>query len=322
MKAVIVTEQGGPEVLEISDAPEPIPGPGEIRVDVKAAGVNFLDIQQRSGSYKMTTPFVAGNEGAGVVSAIGADVTEVTVGDRVGWAMIPQSGYAEQVLINADRAVALPDGIDEETAAAVLLQGLTAHYLTRSTYQVKAGDTVLVHAVAGGMGLLITQMVQLAGGRVIGTTSTEEKAEFARSAGASDVLLSGREDLAAAVRNLTGGEGVAAVYDGLGKVTFEASLRSLRRRGTLVLYGAASGPVPPFELHRLARGSLYVTRPGLVDYIATRAELLERAAEIFRWVEDGSLTVNIGGRYPLADATRAHEDLASRKTTGKLILLT
>lgn len=320
MRAVIVHEQGAPDVLRISEVATPEPGPGQIRVDVVAAGVNFLDVQQRSGNYKMKTPFVAGNEGAGVVSAVGEGVAEVAVGDRVGWAMIAESGYAEQILIDAQRAIPLPDGIDEETAAAVLLQGLTAHYLTRSTYPVQPGDTVLVHAAAGGMGLLTTQMVKLAGGRVIGTASTEQKAEIAREAGAFEVLPSGADDLAAQVRALTDGQGVAAVYDGVGKDTFEASLRSLRRRGTLALYGSASGAVPPFDLQRLARGSLTVVRPGLVDHIATRSELLGRAAEIFDWLEAGSLTVRIGGRYRLEDAARAHEDLAGRATTGKLVL--
>lgn len=320
MRAVIVNEQGAPDVLRISEVASPEPGPGQIRVDVVAAGVNFLDVQQRSGNYRMTTPFVAGNEGAGVVSAIGADVTEVEIGDRVGWAMIAESGYAEQVVIAADRAIPLPEAIDDETAAAVLLQGLTAHYLTRSTYPVQPGDTVLVHAAAGGMGLLITQMVKIAGGRVIGTASTPEKAEIAREAGAFEVLASNADDLAQQVRALAGGDGVAAVYDGVGKDTFETSLKSLRRRGTLALYGSASGIVPPFDLQRLARGSLTVARPGLVDFIATRSEMLGRAAEIFDWLETGSLTVHIGGRYALADAARAHEDLAGRSTTGKLVL--
>lgn len=320
MRAVIVNEQGAPDVLRISEVASPEPGPGQIRVDVVAAGVNFLDVQQRSGNYRMTTPFVAGNEGAGVVSAIGADVTEVEIGDRVGWAMIAESGYAEQVVIAADRAIPLPEAIDDETAAAVLLQGLTAHYLTRSTYPVQRGDTVLVHAAAGGMGLLITQMVKIAGGRVIGTASTPEKAEIAREAGAFEVLASNADDLAQQVRALAGGDGVAAVYDGVGKDTFETSLKSLRRRGTLALYGSASGIVPPFDLQRLARGSLTVARPGLVDFIATRSEMLGRAAEIFDWLETGSLTVHIGGRYALADAARAHENLAGRSTTGKLVL--
>ncbi|MRJ77332.1 zinc-binding dehydrogenase [Aeromicrobium sp. SMF47] len=320
MKAMIVNEQGAPDVLRLSEIATPEPGPGEIRVDVSAAGVNFLDVQQRSGNYRMRTPFVAGNEGAGVVSAIGDGVTEVHVGDRVGWAMIAESGYAEQVVIDADRAIPLPDAIDDETAAAVLLQGLTAHYLTRSTYPVQPGDTVLVHAAAGGTGLLVTQMVRLAGGRVIGTASTREKAEIAREAGAFEVLTSGTDDLVAKVRDLTAGHGVAAVYDGVGKDTFEASLKSLGRRGTLALYGSASGPVPPFDLQRLARGSLSVARPGLVDHIATRAELLWRAAEVFDWLEQGSLAVRVGGRYALADAARAHEDLAGRRTTGKLVI--
>jgi NADPH:quinone reductase len=321
MRAVVVDEQGGPEVLELVDRPEPEPGPGEVRVDVGAAGVNFLDIQQRSGTYRMRTPFGMGSEGAGSVSAVGPDVDGVAVGDRVAWAMVTGAGYAEQAVVPADRAVPVPDGIDDETAAAVMLQGLTAHYLTRSTYPVQPGDDVLVHAAAGGTGLLLTQLVTRAGGRVIGTVSAPEKARLAREAGATDVLLSGEDTLADDVRELTGGAGVAVAYDGVGRVTFETSRRSLRPRGMLVLYGLASGPVDPVDPQRLARGSLFLTRPGLVDHIASREELLGRAADLWGWLADGGLTVRIGGRYPLAEARRAHEDLASRRTTGKLLIL-
>ncbi|MCW2580845.1 MAG: qor [Blastococcus sp.] len=316
----MVPEQGGPEVLRLVEEPEPVPAGGEVRVDVRAAGVNFLDIQQRSGAYRMRTPFPAGNEGAGVVSAVGAGVEGVAVGDRVAWAMV-NGGYAEQVLLPADRLVPVPDEVDDETAAAVLLQGLTAHYLTRTTYPVQVGDDVLLHAAAGGTGLLLTQLVTAAGGRVIATASTPEKAELALAAGADVVLQSGSPDLVDRVRELTGGIGVAAVYDGVGRSTFDVSRKCLRRRGVLVLFGVASGPVPPLDPQILGRNSLYLTRPGLIDHIATRAELLGRAAEVFAAVASGTLRVRIGGRYPLAEAARAHDDLASRRSTGKLLIL-
>ena len=320
MRSVVVNEQGGPEVLMVVDGPVPDPGPGQMRVTVGAAGVNFLDIQQRSGTYRMRTPFAIGSEGAGSVSAVGPEVTGVSVGDRVAWAMVP-GGYAEEVVVPADRVVPVPDSVDDETAAAVLLQGLTAHYLTRSTYPVQPGDDVLLHAAAGGMGLLLVQLATRAGGRVIGTASTAEKAKLAREAGAAEVLLSGDPGLADRVRGLTGGRGVGVVYDGVGKDTFDISRNCLRPRGMLALFGLASGNVPAFEPQLLGRGSLFLTRPGLVDYIATREELLARAADLFAWIGDGSLSVRIGGRYPLAEACRAHEDLASRRTTGKLLIL-
>ena len=320
MRAVVVPVQGGPEVLQVVELPEPSPGPGEVRVDVRAAGVNFLDVQQRSGTYRMRTPFTAGNEGAGVVSAVGPDVDGVAVGDRVAWAMI-SGGYAEQVVLPADRVVPVPDGVDDETAAAVLLQGLTAHYLTRTTYAVQPGDDVLLHAAAGGTGLLLVQLVTAAGGRLIGTASSPEKADLARAAGAEEVLPSDSPDLVDRVRELTGGHGVAAAYDGVGRATFDISRKCLRRRGVLVLFGVASGPVPPFDPQILGKGSLYLTRPGLVDHIATREDLLGRAAEVFAAVAAGTLRVRVGGRYPLAEAARAHDDLASRRSTGKLLLL-
>jgi NADPH2:quinone reductase len=320
MRAVMVHEQGGPEVLRVVESPTPEPGPGQVRVDVRAAGVNFLDVQQRSGGYRMRTPFGMGNEGAGVVSGVGPDVDGVRVGDRVAWAMLP-GGYAEQVVLPVDRLVPVPDAVDDETAAAVLLQGLTAHYLTRSTYAVRPGDDVLVHAAAGGTGGLVVQMARLAGGRVIGTASTDEKADLARESGADEVLLSGADDLADRVRALTGDEGVHVAYDGVGGPTFDVSRRSLRRRGMLVLFGLAGGPVPPLDPQALLRGSLFLTRPGLVDHIATREELLGRAADVFAAVADGRLRVRIGGRYPLAEAHRAHTDLQSRRTTGKLLVL-
>ena len=327
MKAVLVRQVGGPEVLEVADQPSPEPGSGQLRVDVEAAGVNFIDTYERSGQYRRRTPFVAGSEGAGTVSGVGPEVDGVTVGDRVAWAMVRGAGYAGQVLVPADRAVPVPDGVDTETAAAALLQGMTAHYLTRSTYHVSADDNVLIHAAAGGTGLLLTQLCRIAGARVIATTSTQQKADLAREAGATDVIVYGSSgapdlDIASEVRRLTDGTGVAVVYDGVGRSTFDASLDSLRPRGLMVLFGASSGPVPPFDPQVLnAKGSLFLTRPSLAHYVADRDELLWRAAEIFEWVRTGQLTVRIGGRYPLTEARRAHEDLAARRTTGKLLVI-
>jgi NADPH2:quinone reductase len=320
MRAVVVTRSGGPEVLEVRDVPAPEPDPGQLLVDVEAAGVNYRDVYEREGGgYGRTAPFVAGVEGAGTVAAVGPDVTDFAVGDRAAWSSGPGS-FAEQVVVDAARAVPVPEGVSNELAAAALLQGMTAHYLATSTYPVQAGDDILVHAAAGGVGLLLTQVVKLRGGRVIGTTSTAEKAEIARGAGADDVI--GYDGFAERVRELTGGEGVAAVYDGVGRTTFDASLASLRRRGSMVLYGAASGPVREFDPTRLQDGgSLFLTRPSLQHYVATRDELLERAGAVFGWIADGSLEVRIGGRYPLEEARRAYEDLESRRTTGKLLLL-
>ncbi len=306
-------------MLELEERPAPTPGPGQLLVEAAVAGVNYRDVYERRGPpYGGEPPFVAGVEGAGTVAAVGEGVAGVSVGDRVVWANAPGS-YAEQVVVEAERAVPIPDGVGDDVAAASLLQGMTAHYLCTSTYPVQAGDTVLVHAAAGGVGLLLTQLVKRRGGRVIATTSTEQKAELARSAGADEVI--GYEGLAERVRELTGGEGVAAAYDGIGKETFDESLACLRRRGMLVLYGAASGPVPPVDPARLfAGGSLYLTRPSLQHYTATREELLERAGAVLGWIADGSLEVRIGGRYPLERAAEAQRDLESRATAGKLLL--
>jgi NADPH2:quinone reductase len=321
MRAIQVQRHGGPEVLEVVDAEAPRPGPGELLVDVAAAGVNFIDTYNRAGVYPTTPPFVLGSEGAGVVAGVGEGVEDVAVGDHVGWTAAPGS-YAEQVVVPAASALRVPGGVADEVAAAVLLQGMTAHYLTASTYPVQEGDTALVHAAAGGVGLLLTQMVKLRGGRVIATVSTEEKAALARGAGADEVIRYDQVEFAPEVRRLTGDEGVAVVYDGVGKATFEGSLASLRIRGMLALYGGASGQVPPFDLQRLNRaGSLFVTRPTLVHYTRTREETEARARDVFDWIASGRLDVRIGGRYPLADAARAHADLESRRTTGKLILL-
>jgi NADPH2:quinone reductase len=314
-----VPSSGAADVLQVTDIDRPSPGAGQVLVRVAVAGVNYMDVYQRSGTVSLPIPFVAGVEGVGTVAEVGDGVDDLPIGRRVGWLRGGQGSYAEYVLVDAAMAVPVPDGVPDETAAAVLMQGVTAQYLATDTYRVRPGDTVLVHAAAGGVGQLLTQVVKLRGGRVIGTVSTEQKAEIARAAGADDVLR--YDEVPARVKQLTGGEGVAAVYDGVGGATFEGSLASLRPRGVLVVYGAASGPTPPLEIPRLqAGGSLYVTRPTVVHYTATREELRARTDELFGWVASGQLRVSIGGRYPLSDATRAHQDLESRRTTGKLLL--
>lgn len=321
MRAVVVNQIGGPGVLTLAEQDPPEPGPGQLLVDVAAAGVNFMDIYQREGRppYRRDLPFVPGAEGAGTVAALGPGVDGFAVGDRVAWAGAP-GGYAEQALIPASSAVPVPDGVDIQIAAAVMLQGITAHYLSHSTYPVAAGDPVVVHAAAGGVGLLLTQIVKMRGGVVIATTSTAAKADLARQAGADHVT--GYEALGTVVGQATGGAGAAVVYDGVGQATFDASLAALRPRGLMVLYGGSSGPVPPFELQRLAgAGSLFITRPTMIHYIASREELLWRTGDLFAWIAGGRLSVRIGGSYPLAEAARAHEDLAARRTTGKLLLL-
>jgi NADPH:quinone reductase len=321
MRAVVVKQHGGPEVLQISDREVPQAGPGQLVVEIAAAGVNFMDIYQRQGNspYAGDLPYVPGAEGAGTVVAVGPGVSDFAEGDRVAWTGVPGS-YAEQVVVPADRAVPVPDGLDLQVAAAVMLQGMTAHYLSHSTYPVAQGDPVVVHAAAGGVGLLLTQMVTRRGGTVIATASTADKADLARTAGADHVA--GYGDFVAVVRDVTHGAGAAVVYDGVGRTTFDDSLSALRPRGYMVLYGAASGPVPPLELQRLAAGgSLFLTRPTLGHYIASREELLSRAGDLFTWINQGNLEVRIGGTYPLADAARAHDDLSARRTTGKLLLL-
>ena len=321
MRAVVVREHGGPEVLRVGDRPSPKAGTGQLVVDVTAAGVNYVDIYQREGRppYGGDLPYVPGAEGAGTVAEVGPGVVGFAQGDRVAWAGAPGC-YAEQAVVPADRSVPVPDGLDARVAAAVMLQGMTAHYLCTSTYPVAHGDHVVVHAAAGGVGLLLTQMAKARGGTVIGTTSTEEKAALARQAGADRVV--GYEDFVAVVREATDGVGAAAVYDGVGRATFEDSLAALRPRGYMVLYGASSGPVPPFELQRLMTGgSLFITRPTLANYTANRDELLRRAGDLFRWIARGELAVRIGASYALNDAARAHDDLSARRTTGKLLLL-
>ena len=319
MRAVVIREPGGPDVLELREVPEPRAGEGEALVAVEAAGVNFRDVYERLGRHGKELPAVAGAEGAGTVVAVGPGVEDVRVGDRVAWSNVPGS-YAERVVADAARLVPVPDAIPSEVAAAVLLQGMTAHYLAADTYPVSPGETVVVHAAAGGVGQLLTRVVKLRGGVVVATASTGEKRALASDAGADHAVP--YEGFAERVRELTGGEGAAAVFDGVGRATFDESLQALRPLGMLVLYGAASGPVEPFDPMRLEHGgSLFLTRPSLRHYTASRDELLRRAGEVFAWVLDGTLPAVVGGQYPLAEARRAHEDLEARRTTGKLLLV-
>ena len=322
MRAVVVTRHGGPEVLEVQELPDPSPGPDDLVVEVEAAGVNFIDVYQREGRYPLDLPFVAGLEGAGTVCEVGPHVRDAQAGDRVAWAMVNGTGCTTRAVVPAARAVPVPDGVSTEQAAAVLLQGMTAHFLCESTCPVQAGEDVVVHAAAGGVGLLLTQMVSRKGGRVIGTVSTEEKETLARGAGASDVVRYDREDLVERVRALTSGRGVRVVYDGVGQATFDASLDCLAPRGMLVLFGAASGAVQPVDPMILAgKGSLFLTRPSLAHYVEDRNELLLRAREVFAQVRRGELEVRVGARYPLEEAARAQQDLAGRVTTGKSLVL-
>jgi NADPH2:quinone reductase len=319
VRAILITEAGGPQVLTPTELPDPAPGPGEVLVEVAAAGVNYIDTYQREGIYPVALPFVPGLEAVGRVVALGADVEGFAVGDRVAWCEVLGS-YAERVAVPADKAVPVPDAVSDELAVGALLQGMTAHFLVTDCVALRPGDDVLVHAAAGGVGLLLTQLAAACGARVIATTSTDDKAELARAAGAAEVLR--YAEVPDRVRELTGGAGVAVAYDSVGATTFDASLAALRRRGTLVLFGAASGPVPPVDPQRLNRaGSAYLTRPKLFDYVATPEELADRAAAVYAAVADGSLDVRIGHRYPLDAAREAHEDLQARRTTGKVLLV-
>ena len=320
MKAVQFHEFGGPETLRFEDVPEPVPGRGEILVRLAACGVNFIDTYQRSGAYNVPLPHIAGQEGAGEVVALGEGAEGVAVGDHIAYTGVGAS-YAECVAVPAARAVRLPDGVDDATAAAVILQGMTAHYLAVSTFPLQPGHACLVHAAAGGVGLLLTQIAKRRGARVIGTAGTEAKAQLARAAGADEVILYREQDFAAEVARLTDGAGLQVVYDSVGKDTFEKSLDCLAPRGYLALYGQSSGRVPPVDPQTLnAKGSLFLTRPTLGSYALTREELEWRAGEIFGWVADGSLSVHIGGTFPLAEAAEAHRRLEGRETTGKLLL--
>ena len=326
MRAIEALAPGGPDVLRLVEVPDPEPGPGDVLVRVSAAGVNFIDTYRRSGLYTVPFPHVVGSEGSGVVVDVGADVADVAVGDRVAWSSAPGS-YAELVVVAARDTLPVPDDVDDATAAALPLQGMTAHYLVASTFPVTPGQDVLVHAGAGGVGLLLTQLAVARGARVLTTVGTPEKEELSRAAGASDViryteLADLTTDLPARVRELTGGAGVHTVFDGVGRSTFEASLASLRPRGGLALFGGASGPVPPVDPQRLnSGGSLYLTRPTLAHYTATREELLWRAGELFSAVAAGGLDVRVGAAYPLAEAADAHRALEGRATTGKVLLL-
>ncbi|HEY8530236.1 MAG TPA: quinone oxidoreductase [Paenibacillaceae bacterium] len=341
MKAIRVHEYGGPEVLVYEEVPDPVPGPGELLVEVRAAGVNFADIVSRIGRYRPALPWIPGNEAAGVVIGLGEGAEGFKIGDRVAWATAPAGlqirytypdkggkvrdtvarTYAERAVVPADRAVKIPDGLGFEEAAAVILQGITAHYLAFAAYPIKPGDRVLIHAGAGGVGLLLTQLAKECGATVYTTVSSEEKAAMSREAGADHVILYTKENFAEVVDRLTDGAGVEAVYDSVGAATFEGSLQSLRPRGYLIYYGMSSGPVPPFDLSRLNTGSYYVTRPSFAHYTETREELVMRAESVFHRVAEGKLKVRIHGVYPLKEAAEAHRAIEERRVSGKVVLV-
>ena len=320
MKAILVQQTGGPEQMRLAEVPTPRPGTGQALVRIAASGVNYIDIYFRSGLYKADLPVTLGSEGAGTVEAVGEGVSEVAPGDRVAYAMA-RGSYAEYALVPAAQLVQIPGHMDFNTAAAAMLQGMTAHYLTHSTYPLKAGESCLVHAAAGGAGGLVVQMAHMLGARVFGTVSTGEKARIAREHGADEVINYTRQDFEAEVKRLTGGAGVDVVYDSVGKTTFDKSLNCLRPRGLLALFGQASGPVPPFDPAILnAKGSLFLTRPSLGHYVRTREELLWRAGDVLNWLDSGKLKLRIDHVYPLAEAAQAHRALESRATAGKLLL--
>ncbi|MGE0593221.1 MAG: quinone oxidoreductase [Vicinamibacterales bacterium] len=321
MRAMRIHEYGGPDVLRDDDVPEPAPGAGQALVAVEASGLNFIDVYQRTGAYPVPLPATLGLEGAGTVVGVGAGVTTVAPGDRVAWTGVP-GAYAESAVVPANRLVPLPDGVTARQGAAIMLQGMTAHYLATDTYALQPGDTCLVHAGAGGVGLLLTQIARLCGARVITTVSTPAKAALSQEAGASDVVLYTQDDVEAAVKALTGNRGVQVVYDSVGRATFDKSLNCLAPRGMMVLFGQASGPVPPFDLQVLAaRGSLFITRPTLNTYIASDADLRRRADDLFRWVGEGTLRLRTEHEYPLAQVAEAHRALEARQTTGKVLLI-
>lgn len=321
MKAVRIKEHGGPEVLVYEEVPIPKPGSKEVLVRNEAVGVNFIDVYHRTGLYHFDTPFVPGVEGAGTVEAVGEHVTEVQVGDRVAYALTPGS-YSEASIVESWKLVPLPEAVDVQSGAAIMLQGLTAHYLTYSTFALKRGDTAVVHAAAGGVGLLLIQVAKQIGATVYGTCSTDEKAELARGAGADEVIIYTEHDFQTEVMRLTDGRGVDVVYDSVGQATFQKSLKCLRPRGYMVSFGQASGPVLPFDLIGLtANGSLFVTRPTLASYASTRKELLFRAEDLFAWYQAGGLKLRIEHTFSLADAAKAHQELEGRRTTGKVLLI-
>lgn len=320
MKAIRVLKPGGREVLSYAEVPDPRPERGQALVALEFAGINFIDVYQREGMYPIAVPFTLGTEAAGTVIAVAADVSDLKAGDRVAYQGV-QGAYAHRTVAPADRLVKLPDTVSTRTAAALMLQGLTAHYLATSTYSLKSGDTALVHAAAGGVGLLLTQIAKLRGAKVIGTVSTEAKAALAREAGADHVILYTQQDFAAETQRLTDNRGVQVVYDSVGRTTFDQSLNCLAARGLLVLFGASSGAVPPFNPQVLnQKGSLYLTRPTLANYVATRSELLQRAGELFDWLRDKKLSVRVDREVALKDVAEAHRALESRETTGKVLL--
>jgi NADPH:quinone reductase len=322
MEAIRIHQFGGPEVLQYEDVPDPTPKPGEALVKIDAAGVNFIDTYQRSGAYKIPLPSVLGQEGGGTVTAVGPGPgVTIKAGDKVAWTGILGS-YAEAIAVPADRLVALPAGVTTKQGAAMMLQGMTAHYLATSTYSLKTGDTCLVHAGAGGVGLLLTQIAKLRGARVITTVSTDEKAKLSREAGADHVVMYTSQDFEEEVKKITSGKGVQVVYDSVGQTTFAKSLNCLAPRGILVLFGQSSGAVPPFDAQVLAqKGSLFLTRPTLVNYIATREELQQRSSDLFGWIAAGKLRLRMEFEFPLKDAAKAHQALEGRKTTGKVLLI-
>jgi NADPH2:quinone reductase len=321
MKAIQISQVGGPEVMTLADLPVPEPKAGEAVLQIKAAGVNFIDVYVREGRYPTTLPSVMGQEGAGIVTSVAADVTNVKPGDRVAYCGVLGS-YAEYTAVPAARLVHIPDELDYNYAAAAMLQGMTAHYLCYSTYPLAAGETALIHAAAGGVGQLLVQLAKKLGARVIATAGTREKAQLARDAGADECIVYSEADFETETRRLTDGQGVHVVYDGVGKDTFDKGLNTLRPRGYLVLFGGSSGAVPPFDLIKLSqKGSLYVTRPTLAHYIASRAELEQRAGAVLQMIRDGDLKLRLHKTYPLAEASEAHKDLEGRKTTGKLLLI-
>jgi NADPH2:quinone reductase len=321
MKAVRVHAPGGPDALKYEDVPEPTPKPGEAIVKIAAAGLNYIDVYQRSGLYKLDLPLTLGLEAGGTVTAVGAGVTEVKVGDKVAYTGVP-GAYAQYAAVPAQRLVVLPPGLQPKQGAAAMLQGITAHYLACSTYPLKTGDTCLVHAAAGGVGLLLCQIARMRGARVIGTVSTDEKAKLARDAGAEQVILYTKQDFEVEVKRITGGKGLQVVYDSVGKTTFDKGFNCLAPRGMMVLFGQSSGPTGAFDPQVLSqKGSLFLTRPSLVHHMATREELLQRAGEVLGWIRDGKLRLRIELEFPLKDAAEAHRALEGRKTTGKVLLI-
>lgn len=321
MKATVVFELGGPEQLVLSDVPDPSPGTTDLLVEVGAAGLNFIDVYQRTGLYDLGLPFTPGLEGAGTVIEVGAGVTDFAPGDKVAWTNVLGS-YAERHVVPAEKAVAVPDGIETDTAAAVMLQGITAHYLAFDTFRLNMRDRCLIHAGAGGVGRLLTQIAKMRGAEVFTTVGTEEKAELSRAAGADHVIVYTKDDFQEAVESVAGVKAIDVVYDGVGAATFMKGLDLLRPRGLMVTFGNASGPVPEISPLLLSqKGSLFLTRPTMAHYLQSRDELLSRCSDLFTWIGDGRLEVHIGGRYPLADAAEAHRALAARQTTGKVLLL-